>query len=359
MIGGPIVEEHRAKVRSSHTAWKALKQRLGLSKHPSSFEYAALPSYGEVYFNHLIGEFDSLKSVCNDPKAINLAEEIVAKSAAGKLMTWGDAYALDEAIAQMLPVEYLHQRAWCLEARYRDAVGNAEAYDAFMKVASLHLINESEPHLRARVHNLIRELYRLYTVIACREEMRERLARQARITLIIILSAIAVFSVITSRAGHRWVDIWGLVFAAGALGGLISLQRRLQALPSHGESLSDLVELSSGMTIKLAPIIGGTFAIVLFLIFCAGLASGDLFPKFQPQQDVPDFVTFATSLHPVDLGQWGKLLVWSFIAGFAERFVPDTLDRLIARNEQSKTRQLGVFFRMRFEWSELRVDDSM
>jgi hypothetical protein len=59
-----------------------------------------------VYLNHLVGEFNSLKGVCANVKALNLAEEIVKKSTSGKLMTWGDAYALDEALAEMLPAEY-------------------------------------------------------------------------------------------------------------------------------------------------------------------------------------------------------------------------------------------------------------
>jgi hypothetical protein len=31
---------------------------------------------------------------------------------------------------------------------------------------------------------------------------------------------------------------------------------------------------------------------------------------------------------PDSITDWGKLLVWSFMAGFAERFVPGVLDRL-------------------------------
>jgi hypothetical protein len=134
------------------------------------------------------------------------------------------------------------------------------------------------------------------------------------------------------------IDILFMVFTAGATGGLLSLQRRLQSLPSYGESLSDLVELSGRMTVRFTPIIGGVFAIVLFLIFASGLASGTLFPKMPDSATLHDIRGFIEDLEPASTAEWGKLLVWSFIAGFAERFVPDTLDRLIARSEQSKNK---------------------
>ena len=243
--------------------------------------HAELPNYGKAYLNLLIGEFKSLKDICEDDKAKVLAQELVTKAENGlTTMTWGDAYMLDTAIAQMLPKEYLHQRAWCLEVKYKDAVGNAEAYDAFMKSESGDLVNETEPHLRARVHNVIRELYRLYTVISCRGDMREELSKKALKTLAIVFGVMAIilgidYSLSALHYGAlHYVDVWCMVFAAGATGGLLSLQRRLQSLPSYGESLSDLVELSGRMTVRFTPIIGGVFAIMLFLIFASGLASG-------------------------------------------------------------------------------------
>ncbi len=302
-------------------------------------QYAILPSYGQAYMNQLIGEFNALKDVCQNDNARSFAQNLVVRAESGAEMTWGDAYMLDTAIAQMLPREYLHQRAWCLEVKYKDAVGNADAYDAFMKAEAPHLVEESEEHLRARIHNIIRELYRLYTVISCREDMRDKLSQNALKTLMGICVVMTIILAADYFFGSlHYFDVWCLVFTAGAAGGLLSLQRRLQSLPSHGESLSDLVELSGRMTLRFTPIIGGIFAVVLFLIFASGLASGSLFPNVANHEGITDFKSLIANLQPIGTVEWGKLLVWSFIAGFAERFVPDTLDRLIAKSENNKQR---------------------
>lgn len=96
----------------------------------------------------------------------------------------------------------VHQRLWCLEERDRDAVGNTMPYDNYLKLEGAHLSPESIQHTRARPDNLIRELYRLYTVVACREEMRSRLSRRAMVIasflLVFVIASVATLKVLDS-----------------------------------------------------------------------------------------------------------------------------------------------------------------
>jgi hypothetical protein len=60
-------------------------------------------------------------------------------------------------------------------------------------------------------------------------------------------------------------------------------------------------------------------------------------PRVSPTPGSPPRVlrirTFLEETGPVDGVAYALLIIWSFLAGFAERLVPDTLNRLVAKNE--------------------------
>jgi hypothetical protein len=95
------------------------------------------------------------------------------------------------------------------------------------------------------------------------------------------------------------------------------------------------------------PVVGAIAATVLYITFAAGLLEGALFPKFacklmdeKGASLVPDACrTFGTAISdfgPATAVDYAKALIWAFIAGFAERLVPDALQTFAAKVEKSE-----------------------
>ena len=99
-------------------------------------------------------------------------------------------------------------------------------------------------------------------------------------------------------------------------------------------------ELGGGYLVTYSfvpPLIGAIAAVVLYLIFVAGLMSGSLFPTISCVEgksctDVTELMRFYVPAGPQDVG---KALVWAFIAGFSERLVPDLLQGLVVKEQSS------------------------
>jgi len=305
----------------------------------------ALPGYGLIFFNHLVGEFDSCNSSTPvDPDAFARAKSLRELSVLGsRTITWGDLYAFERDIVRLTTGQELRERLWSVEKRYL-SIGTSTDYAEHAKSLPVILATATDDQIRARVDALLRELYRLYTVTSCRESMRNHASRIVTGIMLIFLGLLAIPQAIHAiGSGFTNLRITTLlaVFSAGAVGGFVSAQRRVQGVSNRGESMLDLIELSTLTGTLLAPITGAVFAAVLFMMFTGTLISGGLFPLIAtPKDAVPDGMlleVFSKGTGPSAGVDWAKLMVWSFIAGFAERFVPDALDRLVSRADGSKS----------------------
>lgn len=123
-----------------------------------------------------------------------------------------------------------------------------------------------------------------------------------------------------------------MVFMCGLLGGFVSIQQRLPKI-----TLDEMKVLSSSwVSITLIPINGGIFALILMLMFVGQIVQGDMFPHYPdpPVADAPGFMNWIQHSYPSSGREIAKLLFWSFVSGFSERFVPQIIRRTVDQAEQ-------------------------
>jgi hypothetical protein len=196
------------------------------------------------------------------------------------------------------------------------------AYEQYLQSRQAAPPDSGLKELQADTGRLLDALHWAYAMAPEREEMRTSILK--RIATEMLLSvAIAGCAVFYAYHLHQTlVATVILVLLMGALGGFLSVQQRIEKIPTEQDPILTMFQLQNGrFAVHLAPLIGATCALVLFLILQAGLITGAVFPDMGK---------------PFIAAEYGKLLVWCFIAGFAERFVPDTLDNLIPKHEETK-----------------------
>lgn len=282
---------------------------------------AKRPEYLEKYAEHVMA--GCLAPGISDPAIAAIAEKYRNKETRDQI-TWGELFAVEAYLLAREPELALRRRAWSLRDKFREVVGTRQ-YDNYLLS---NPPNENDPDanlplLRADLGRLLGALHWSYALIPVRERLRAQI-------ITFVSWQIAVWTIVAAGLllgavyyGQTLLATLVLVMLGGALGGFVSLLRRIQMVPTGGDPLVNIFELENGrVSLYLAPLSGALFAVVLSLIFMGDLVQGSLFPKL-------------ANLLTLTRAEYAKLLVWAFIAGFAERLVPDTLARLVERGEEA------------------------
>lgn len=164
-------------------------------------------------------------------------------------------------------------------------------------------------------------------------KVTKRLIIMAGVSLLLI----SLIFWITLHFSQRFMISW-MTFGVGLLGGFVSIQQRIKGI--HNDELEVLS--GSWFQILLIPIYGGIFALVLYILFLSGILQGHLFPGFYvpspPSNGQPPDTEFMKSLfmeiYPQTGEDFGKLIFWSFVAGFSERYVPQVITSITDKSSE-------------------------
>jgi hypothetical protein len=314
---------------------QALRNKLG--KYGADQKLAG-NEYGLGYFEQLRTEW----SLIPDPeKAIGTSGQERLKELHDKPacdLTWSDLYAFERLLTRAVPFGRLKRLANSVRMEYKDVAGEDD-YKKYLDSKPPPADGANEAELRADIEQVQADLQWLCIIQPLEELSRNKLTKWLSYVML-GLTAVLIGWMILSPRIIKELGTQPIVFVlfAGALGATFSSQRRIQTTVGDRISLVSLMRsASTRLSVQVAPIIGALSAAVIAFLFASGLLTGSLFPKIaiigQPEGALPIFLP----LNPANDLQFAMLLVWSFIAGFAERLIPDALDRLATQADKQKS----------------------
>ena len=306
--------------------WRWLGVALRLRDPPN------LPTYGWSYFDHLVAVYLTLNTA--DPRA----DAVIKKSRERPDdLTWGDIFLLEDTNFFLMPPNLVDRSAWILRERFREIAGST-VYDKYLN--SNFPKDTDTPAkaslLKADLTRVLDVLHWYYSLIPVRERIRTSLTLRCIIHVVAYSVLLGLFLTWCNWHSFNFLAMLSCVLYFGIIGGFVSSQRRMQSLPNDGDPIISVFGLdSAGYYLFLSPLLGAIFAVILMLMFIAGILKGSIFPDFylssaSADKGLPFFhLTWYTI--PKSSEEYGKLFVWAFLAGFAERLVPDSLDRLASK----------------------------
>ena len=289
--------------------------------------------YLEQVFSQLQEEFEVVKIKIGESSdkdkeyAKEVCEGILKNNEKGEL-SMADVKRFQWALVMLYDEATLRSKIPILIDDYKELYGKEED-DALLKDIS----GAKDEDKRAFISTLTAKSIQLH-VDRCESFKKKTVLSVINMCWLIFFLISLFISVISEK------NLFVVVFILGGLGGVVSTQRRIMLADASSERW--LRDYSSGiysyLNIFVSPIIGGVGALLILVFLKSNILSqvlgkeSILFPIF-PVCELKDSnigvlrSCFLDGL-PNNSSGLALLVLYSFLGGFSERFVPDLLDRL-------------------------------
>jgi hypothetical protein len=144
-----------------------------------------------------------------------------------------------------------------------------------------------------------------------------------------------VISLVISIQLSRWVDGVGPgIVSAAIVGSVLNLSS--EEREAQFASLTSTIDILAFFFWKC--VVSIAFAFALYVMILSGILGGDVFPQFAgTDADFHGMRSFWFDVDPLQNIDVAKLIFWSFVAGYSERFVPNVVANVVSRELQAET----------------------